>query len=223
VVDEGGEPAGLPVDEIEALVAAGRRRTVPDGTRLFWEQDPEHEVVYIESGAVKLTRSSPQGREIVVAVRTEGELVGDLAALDGRPRSASAIAVGESDLVFVASARFAALVDERPVLCRSLLDVLMTRLRESTDQAVEFSMQDALGRVCRRLVEVADEHGFVDGATAEVIELPYSQQDMGDRSGLSREAVVKALRSLRTLGWIDGEGRTIRFLDETAIRDRAAS
>lgn len=223
MVDEGVGPAGLPRDEIEALVAAGRRRAVPDGTRLFWEQDPEHEVTYIESGAVKLTRLSPQGREIVVAVRTEGELVGELSALDGQPRSASATAIGESDLVFVPAPRFAHLVDERPALCRSLIDVLMTRLRESTDQAVEFSTQDALGRVCRRLVEVADEHGFVDGADPEAIELPYSQQDMADRSGLSREAVVKALRSLRTLGWIDGEGRAIQFLDETAIRDRAAT
>jgi CRP-like cAMP-binding protein len=209
-------------EEVEALVEAGRRRTVPDGTALFWEQDPEHEVLYIESGAVKLTRSSPQGREIVVALRTAGELIGELSALDGSPHNASATAVGETELVLVPAARFAGLVDERPGLCRALLDTLIDRLRESTDQAVEFSTQDALGRVCRRLVEVVDRDGFVGDADRATVELPYSQQELADRSGLSREAVVKALRSLRTLGWIDGEGRTIRFLDEEAIRERSA-
>ena len=222
MVDGGGEGDTLPAAELETLVSSGRRRQVPHDTVLFWEGDPGHDVIVIESGAIKLTKNSAQGRQLVVAVRSAGELVGDLAAIDDRPRSTSATAVGDCGLAFVPVDAFRALMRERATLCMALLQNLTGRLRESTDQAMEFCSQDAMARVCRRLIEAADQQNEAGGDSADRIVLPYSQQEMADRSGLSREAVVKAIRSLKTLGWIDGEGRAVAVLDEAAIRERAA-
>ena len=94
-------------------------------------------------------------------------------------------------------------------------------MRESTDRALELGTADALTRVCRRLAEFADLDPAppVDGV---VLTVPLSQQEIASLSGLSREAVVKALRTLRELGWIDVAGRSVTLLDVGALRERAA-
>jgi CRP/FNR family transcriptional regulator, cyclic AMP receptor protein len=210
----------LTEDDRNALAQAGRRRDVPARTRVFEAGDPGYEVLILERGAVKLTRVSAEGREIVVAVREEGAILGELSAIDGGERSASATTLVATQLIALPFAEFSTLLDTRASIARALLNVLSDRLRGTTDQLLEFGTVDALTRVCRRLVEFADSQSGKpeDGI---VLAVPLTQQEIASLSGLSREAVVKALKSLRALGWIDVQGRNITVRDLNALRERA--
>jgi CRP-like cAMP-binding protein len=117
--------------------------------------------------------------------------------------------------------RFNDFVAARPAVAVILLRLVAARLRVSSRRQLEFGAVDALGRVCGRLVEMLARYG--EGEGARVVRSPFSQQDLAGWAGLSREAVVKALHAMRTLGWIAMEGRDIRVLDEDAVRSRARS
>ena len=208
----------LKPDDADALVAAGRRQRHPARSRVFEEGDPGYEVLIVEQGSVKLVRVSTEGRELVVAVRSEGAILGELTAIDGGVRSTSATTLTPVQLLAIPFAEFRGLLDSRASVARALLDILAERLRESTDRVLEFGTADALTRVCRRLVEFADAQAVDDG---EVFAVPLTQQEIASLSGLSREALVKALRTLRELDWIDVAGRNITLLDIDALRERA--
>jgi CRP/FNR family transcriptional regulator, cyclic AMP receptor protein len=203
-----------------ALAEVGRRRRLPPRTRVFEAGDEAHEVLIVAAGAVKLTRVSTEGRELVVAVREEGAILGELAAIDGGVRSTSATTLVSVELIAVPFDDFRALLDTRASIVRALLDVLAERLRESTDRVLELGTADALTRVCRRLVEFADAKPGAVGDSA-VLRVPLTQQEMASICGLSREAVVKALKTLRNLGWIDVAGREVTLFDLDALRERA--
>ena len=99
--------------------------------------------------------------------------------------------------------------------------VIASRLRESDRRQLEFGTGDAIGRVCARLVEMAARYGQLSEGGLTEVESPLSQSDLASWSGLSREAIVKAMRALRTLGWIENDGRSITILKLDKLRERA--
>ena len=108
----GGFLGRLTPDDAAALVGLGRVRRYPARSALFFEGDDAHEVLIITSGEVKVTVTSPDGREVVLDVLGPGELLGELSAIDGAPRSAGAATLGAVELVAVDVARFNQFVDD---------------------------------------------------------------------------------------------------------------
>jgi CRP-like cAMP-binding protein len=206
-----------PASEFERL---GARRRFPAGATLFLEGDPAHEVFLLLGGAVKASVGSADGREIVLDVFEPGCLLGELSVIDGRPRSATLVALLPVEVLVVAASAFNEFLDRHPQALRHLLIEVVDRLRTRVRHQMEFGTGDALGRVCARLVELAERSGENrDGAMA--VRSPVSQTDLAAWTGLSREAVVKALRALRQLGWIDSQGRNITITDPEQVRRRA--
>lgn len=203
------------------LLAGGTRRRYPPGAVLFVEGDPAHETLVVLRGELKVSAASFDGREVILEVFGPGDLVGELSALDGRPRSATATALSPLEVLALPCEAFNRFLLEHPALMHRLLVEVTGRLRASGRRQVEFGTGDALGRVCARLVELAERYGHPVGSDVEVTS-PLSQADLAAWAGLSREAVVKALRALRALGWVQVDGRrlTIRRLDE--LRERAS-
>ncbi len=210
----------LPADDHDAVVAAGQRRRVRAGEILFHEGDQAYEVLVILSGIIKVSTAAGSGRFVILDVLDAGEVLGELSAIDGRARSATASALVDSELLVVPATRFRALLEERPAIGLTMLQIVCERLRGASRRQLEFSTSDALGRLCGAIVDLADRFGESRNGVREVV-LPLAQADLAAWGGLSREAIVKGLRSLRQLGWVAGEGRTLRLLDEDALRDRA--
>jgi CRP/FNR family cyclic AMP-dependent transcriptional regulator len=102
----------------------------------------------------------------------------------------------------------------------SLLAVVVRRLRQANRRQLEVSTADALGRVCTRLGEMADRYGARDGTGPVRIELAINQTELAQWCGLSREAVVKALRKLRQLGWVTSVDGVITIEDRDQVRAR---
>jgi CRP-like cAMP-binding protein len=188
---------------------------------LFTQGDRAERVFVIEHGWVMISSMAPGGREIVLGLRGPRDLIGDLSALDGAPRSATAVAVGEVEATVVpSSALIRALSNATTAM--DLLRVLAGRLRDADRKRLEFAALDTLGRVAWRLLELSERFGERTAEGIE-IELPLSQEELASWCGASREATVKALAALRTLGCIATGRRTVVIRDIAGLRRHAYS
>lgn len=212
--------AGQPPTAIgAALKREGVLRRFSRGQALFVEGDRSDRVFLIDQGSVIVFCTAAAGRDVVLAVRGPGDVLGDLSALDDLPRSATALALDDVEAV----------VAPRSTLTRTLADVeaaqeliqtLANRLREADQRRLEFATRDTLGRVAMRLLDLAERFGrpTVDGV---VVELPLSQDQLASWCGASREATVKALGTLRSLGCIATYRRRVVVREVEALRRHA--
>jgi CRP-like cAMP-binding protein len=213
--------AQLPASERAALHGRGTARRFRAGTALFHEGDPSDWVLLVERGRVKVASVTADGKDVVLAVRGPGELIGELSALDGLPRSATASAIDDIDARVVQADQLRAFLAEYPGASLVLLSTICRRLRDSDRRRVEFVALDATGRVARRLVELAEQFGApgLDGSVR--IDVPITQDDLAGWTGSSREAIGKALSALRSRGWVTTSRRSITVLDLERLRAMA--
>jgi CRP/FNR family transcriptional regulator, cyclic AMP receptor protein len=212
--------ASLTDEQAAALAARGTVRTYARGQALLHEGQVPDRVLMLRSGRVKVYRTTPVGKEVVLAVRGAGELVGELAAIDQAPRSASIVAVDRVEALVVSSADFRSFLLDHPAAALVLLELVIRRLRDADAKRIEFASFTTIGRVALRIVELAERFGEADGEAINVA-LPFSQEELAGWTGSSLESVARALQTMRTLGWIETRRREIRVLDIEAIR-RAA-
>jgi CRP-like cAMP-binding protein len=191
------------------------------GAALFHERQPSDRVAVLLAGRVKLYSTTVDGREVLFEVRGPGELLGELGSIDGRPRSASALALEPVEALVVPAADFRSIIERSPRAAVHLLGVVAGRLREADRRRVEYAAFDTVGRVAARLVELAGRYGE-PGPEGVLIDLTITQEELAGWTGASREAVSKALHQLRGLGWIETGRRRIRVLDLEELRRRAA-
>jgi CRP/FNR family transcriptional regulator, cyclic AMP receptor protein len=202
------------------LTALGRERRYAAGVVIFHHGDEPGSVLLLLEGRVKLAIAGPQGKELILGFLGPGELLGDVAALDGRPRSATAEAVDAVRACVVPRADFERFASSRPEAALALMRSLAHRLRQADEQRLEFAAYDVVGRVARRLVDLCDRHGE-PAAQGTLITLPLSQDELAAWTASSREAVAKALHLLRRLRWVETHRRRIVVLDLAALREYA--
>ena len=168
-------------------------------------------VVLIRIGHVKIVSLAPSGKQIVLALRGPGDLLGEFSALDGRPRSASVLALTDVQGWVVPAADFVAHLSVDPKASLALLRLVVSRLREADLRRLEFGSLDTISRIASLLCALAEQHG-----SASWIRL--TQSELGESAAASREATVKAVARLRTAGLIEtGRGR-IRVVRAAELR-----
>ena len=171
---------------------------------------------------MKIASVSEDGRESVLAFRGPGEVLGELSAIDGRPRSAGVDARSTpSRRSSIPTADFRAFLERSPAAALWILTRLIARLREADRKRAEFGASDTIGRVAARLVELAGEYGREQPGGGVRIDLPITQEELASWVGSSREGVNKALHTLRGLRWVETERRAITVLDMEAAAKRA--
>ena len=205
------------------LRALGVRRRFPAGSAVFIEGDVAHEALILLAGTVKITLTALDGKEVILDVLGRGALVGELSAIDGQARSATATALVPIEVLAVPCTAFIDLMHRQPALMYQLLVSVTARLRASVRRQLEYGTGDALARLCGRLIELADQYGTPGQNGSVELDSPVSQADLASWTGLSREAVVKALRNLRELGWIENHGRHIIILQGDRLQARAVT
>jgi len=202
------------------LLALGRVRRYPAHSILFFEGDDGHDVLIVRTGNVKVSVTL-DARQVVLDVLGAGDILGELSAIDGGPRSATATALTDVDVTTITHRVFGSYVDAHATVAVCLMRSVAARLRDASRRQVEYGALDAVGRVCCRLVEMMDRYGRADGDRV-VIDAPLSQTDIAAWAGLSREAVVKALHVLRVLGWVTTGARTLTITNVDAVTNRAS-
>jgi CRP-like cAMP-binding protein len=165
---------------------------------------------------------TPDGRDVVIALCTPGDVLGEVSAIDDLPRSATATALDTVEARVVGGEDFRAFLASSAPAAFALLTSLCGRLRTSDRRRVEYVELDSTGRVARLLVELADEFGVNSSDGSLLIDLPITQNDLAGWTGSSKESVAKALKALRGRGWIITARRRITIVDLKGLRTRAS-
>ena len=215
-----GFAAALTAEELEDLVSRGVRRPFRRGAFIMTEGEASDHVVVLLNGRAKVSSYTADGKEVVLAVRGPGELLGDFSALDGGARSATVAALEAIEALMIPADRFKSFLEDNPRLAVLLLQTWSRRVRDADRKRVEFGAYDTPGRVARRLMELVERYGEGDGTMVR-ISLSLTQDELAGWTGASREAVSKALREFRDRGWIATGRRAITVLDVDALRARA--
>ncbi len=168
---------------------------------------------------MKVSYFTEEGREVVLGMRGTGEMLGELAAVDGQPRSATATALDPIEALVLSAADFQAYLGRFPRVALLLVELVGRKLRDADRKRVEFASYDTIARMALLLLELSDTYGEQsdDGVR---IGLPLTQQELAGWVGSSREAVSKALQTMRTRGWITTERRSVTVHDRAALEKR---
>jgi CRP-like cAMP-binding protein len=206
--------------DADELLQRVRRRTIPKSQPILVAGAAGDDVVVVLSGRVRLVAYGAEQREVVLAIRGPGELLGDMAALGARRRTASAVALDDVEAGFLRGEQFRDFLRDRPDAALVMIRMLVARLADASQDLVDLATQDSVGRIAKRLLELSAEHGVpVDGGTR--IELSLTQDELARWTGATRETVSRALRLMRQLGWVSTDHRTITVLDAAALRQRS--
>ncbi|MCX6021870.1 MAG: Crp/Fnr family transcriptional regulator [Chloroflexi bacterium] len=202
----------LPPDVILRLAAGAEERQYAAGEVVIREDDPETTLCFVVSGLVKVTISLMAAKEMLVALLAPGEFFGELAVLDGQPRSATVTALERSNVVELKREAFLKCLEDCPGATLALLVELSRRLRHSDQQLAHLATAPTHTRLLHTLAELGERFGR---RTPDGIELRIrmSQQDLAACVGGSREQVNRDLRQLRRDGVVRIVDQRITLLD----------
>jgi CRP/FNR family cyclic AMP-dependent transcriptional regulator len=213
---------GLSAADLTTLRAHARAVSFAPGDVIMREGDQSSTVLVVLEGTVKATKLAATGREVVLELRGPGEVVGELGVIDGHPRSASVVALDRVDALVLSARAFHEVLREHADIAHRLLVTIVGRLRQASSRQLELGTIDVVGRVCNRLVELAMTHGE-PVANGILVRSAISQHELADWVGVSRDGVVRALRELRELGWVETGRRRVVVVNLGALRQRAGS
>jgi CRP-like cAMP-binding protein len=211
---------GLDPADRAALLKLGTVRRFRRDAAILLEGDQSDRVLLLREGRVRIVSTSPYGREILLAVRSCGELVGELNVLasEGAPRAATVIALEDVTAQTIAATEFLSFLQDHPKVSLALLRQVAARLRESSGHHVDAGAYDTLHRVARALVELAERGGrVVDGGV--LVAEGLTQEGLAGLVASSRETVARALAVLRGRGLIETGRRSIVIRDLDRLRD----
>ena len=185
-------PEGLILELFEAAPSGG----VKAGSALFSEGEEGDGLYVIDKGLLKIVVRSPAGEERIVAILGPGSVVGELAIIDGLPRSASAVVMQDCEFRFVNRTAFATFTAMHPNFYRELVKILSIRLREADKELAASTFLSGRGRLARALIELAEHFGQA-GANSVILEHKISNADLAAMTGLACESVGHVLTEWR--------------------------
>ncbi len=200
--------ADLDAAQLQTLSRLASVRHFAAGAPILREADPGDLFFALVRGEVKVFVDSPEGREVVLTHLQAGDFFGEMALLEGEPRSASVTALVESELVALARDDFFALLARDFALTKKILQTISARLRRANGVIESLALQDVGGRLARYLVRLADESGQspVDGYFA--VHRP-THQEIANSIGATRETVTRMLKQFEDRKLIRIKGSTV--------------
>jgi CRP/FNR family cyclic AMP-dependent transcriptional regulator len=213
--------AALDEQALLELAALSRSRSYGRGQYLWYEGDPGDALVVVETGRLKVGVSSAAGEEIVLITLGPADVVGELALLDGAPRSASVVAAEDTTVLLLGRAVLLDAMQRHGTVLEAVLHTLAELVRRLTEQASDFVFLDLGGRLAKLLLRLAE--GRPHGPEGIVIELGMSQSELAAMVGASRQALNRALHIFAARGLISLDNHRVVLRDPAALRERAGS
>lgn len=195
------------------FVRRSRSTRYERGEVLFREKDVTRHAILIESGSVKIVRRRSDDADMILAVRGANDLIGEMAAFDGTPRSASAIAMGPVDVHVIEAVEFEAFVRAHGSVAWDLLRSMAERQRDADERRLKQASESVTHRVAAELIDMSDRDVAIDTRNGGFM---ISQAELAEAVGATREAVAKALGELRRVGAVETARRRMKIID----RDR---
>ncbi|NQV37384.1 MAG: Crp/Fnr family transcriptional regulator [Candidatus Marinimicrobia bacterium] len=192
-------------------------RSYSKGQMILMEESSGETFFVLGKGAVKVTRMSDDGREVILAMLGEGDFFGEMSLLDGEGRSANIVAIEDSESLTIKRSEFLAILENYPKIAINLLEELTSRLRRSDQQIESLSLSDAEQRISITLIRLAEELGTIKSGAVTIRNLPY-QQDIANMAGTSRETVSRTLKLLMEKGFLKRDGKALIIKDFALFR-----
>jgi CRP/FNR family transcriptional regulator, cyclic AMP receptor protein len=204
---------------ITGLAASLRRLSLKQGQALFHKGDEGTALYIVKKGTIKIVLPSRIGDEIIVTIFSAGDFFGEMALLDGEPRSADAIAIEPSEVFVLKRNDFLVFLQSNINAIESILSLLSKRLR-STDELLEDTcFLNISVRLAKKLAELASSHGQKEGDFVH-INLSLTQKELGDMIGATRESINKELKILREKKIIKLTDNKIQILDLEKLKHK---
>jgi CRP/FNR family cyclic AMP-dependent transcriptional regulator len=203
----------------QRLVTLLRRETLRKGETLFRRGDEGNALYLILQGRIKISLSR-QMDAVTLAVLGQGEFLGEMALLDGLPRSADAIAMEDSSLYALNRNDYLSFIVNNEKAVRATLSSLSLRLRKTDNLLAEMCFLNLSVRLAHKLVELAEQQG-PDPETPDIYKLRISQEELGNILGVSRESINKELKLLRDKGWVATARNHILIHQLASLKRRA--
>ena len=204
-------------EELDEVIGFAVERRGPRGTLIFSKGEDGSSLMAVLAGRIRISAVSADGKEVTLNVIGPGEIFGEIALLDGKPRSADATAVEDTVLIVVERKQFLPFLLKNETLVERLLVVLCDRLRRTSSVLEEIALFDLPSRLARLLVKLSHDYGrpAVGGGTR--IDLKLSQRDLATLVASSRETVNKQLRGWREAGVVDQAAGYLVVRDAAAL------
>jgi CRP/FNR family transcriptional regulator/CRP/FNR family cyclic AMP-dependent transcriptional regulator len=211
---------GIPPEELEPLASAVKVRNYSAGSYIFHEGDPANVLYVVVRGQVKIARLGSAGNEAVFAVLLPGDSFGELTLFDEDPvRSMDAEAMEPTECLTVERQALLAFVERNPAVVRRIIQVLRGYVRQVDESFSEAAFLDIPGRVARKLLDLAAEHGQKTSEGVR-IEMRLTQRTLAGMVAASRENVNRALSRLAGRGDIIQEAGYITIVRPAELRKR---
>jgi CRP/FNR family transcriptional regulator, cyclic AMP receptor protein len=186
--------AGLDADGMASLTRGMRIRRFRRGETIFHLGDPGDALFIVMGGSIKITLPADSGDEAILATLRPGDFFGELALLDGAPRSATAVAIEATETYILPRERFRELISSEPIMREALLATLAAEVRRLTHHVEELHFLDITGRLASRLTRLASESGATKLADGSIrLAGPLTQGDLAAMIGCTRQSVNKLL------------------------------
>jgi CRP/FNR family transcriptional regulator/CRP/FNR family cyclic AMP-dependent transcriptional regulator len=211
--------ASLGERDLRALAETCRGRSFEPGEVLFEEGEEGSALYLLRAGQVKIVREAPQGESVILHIYGPGECLGEMALVDGQPRSATAVALEHVEALLLYREEFLALLERRPAVARAVMSALVGLVRRLNEQLQDAIFLDVPARMAKKLLELADEHGQ---PTPQGIRLTLrlTQGELAQMVGAARPTVNKQLQCFQKRGslTVDLDGITLLRPEELQKR-----
>jgi CRP/FNR family transcriptional regulator/CRP/FNR family cyclic AMP-dependent transcriptional regulator len=209
--------AELEEDELEQLSSVVREHHYRKNVTIFHIDDPGNAMFVIKNGLVKVTIEDEAGREMIIRMLYSTDFFGDMALVDGLPRSATVTTQESSDVLIIHRDQFLHIAHQYPKILLNMAGVLSRRLRASDELIRSLAFFDVYGKVARVLLSLAMDKGRTTDE-GMVIDLRLTQQELAELAGMSRETMTRTLRAFQRAGVVRVESGVITILSIDMLR-----
>ena len=208
----------LDVDALTRLASYSHTKSVAAGTMIFERGDPGTSLFAVLRGTVRISNRSADGKDAVLNMITTGGICGEIALLDGQPRTADAFAVSDCELMFIERRDFVPLVTQSPEIALKLIEILCSRLRHTSEQVEDITFLSLSGRLAKTLLWLAAQSG-----STPMRKISITQREIGQIIGMSRESTNKQLREWAEKKWLKLERGGLVILDQRPLAEIVAA
>lgn len=205
--------------ERQKIAAATRERVAPKGATLFRQGQPAENVWAVKDGVVHIVKSGADGREMVLEVIPPGELFGAVAALEGRPYPAMAVAAEDSVVWCVPAALVRDLCQRYPTVRTAMVSQVTERLRAAHERLRSVALERVEQRLARMLLTLAEKIGHREAG--DTVVLNVSRQELADMIGTTVETTIRITSKWQKAGVIHSSRNEIGLADPSALREIA--
>ncbi len=197
---------------LKKIVEIGLERKYTKNSIVFLEEEIGAILFIIISGKVKIVRTDDEGKEVILSILGTGDFFGEMALLDGLPRSATVVALDKTELFIIHRREFLELMENSPQIATSLMNELTRRLRKANEQIEDLSLKDAVGRVASVIIRLADDIGKIRKGEVVIEDFPV-QQDLANMAGTSRETISRTIHQFMRHEYVEQKGNTLIIKD----------